>query len=55
MHFRHLPIIQIVSLKAAFRIYYTVMGKYILHQGGITAVLSEVAYHRPEGFQECNT
>ena len=55
MHFRHLPIIQIVSLKTAFRLYDMVMEKYTLHQGGITAILSEVAYHRPEGFQEINT
>ena len=31
------------------------MEKITLQQGGITAILSEVAYHRPEGFQESNT
>lgn len=31
------------------------MEKYTLRQGGATARLSEVAYHRPEGFQERGT
>ena len=55
MLFGYLAVRRIVSQKTAFRIYDMVMEKHTLHQGGTTAILSEVAYHRPEGFQESNT